>query len=303
MIPAAGVPKGCGAPAVSGACPAGTRPPVPPLTSRPATAKNVAAQPDRAIVARAGCPGGLILSRASYLFTSESVSEGHPDKVCDRISDEVVDAFFDDRAAARLGSAPGAGRLRNAGDHQSRRDRRRDPGAVDHHPRLHCPYRPPRHQGHRLRAGRLPLGESRDRSASACPIGRHRPRRRLRRQQGRGRRRPGHHVRLCLPRNAGIDAGADLSMPTISCKSCRRRAGRAKPQALGPDAKSQVTIRYENGKPVEATQIVVSTQHYDEKSVVPRHPGDRRALRAPGPAGGLDHQARRSGTSIRPASS
>ena len=34
------------------------------------------------------------MSRKSYLFTSESVSEGHPDKVCDRISDEVVDAFF-----------------------------------------------------------------------------------------------------------------------------------------------------------------------------------------------------------------
>ena len=32
--------------------------------------------------------------RADYLFTSESVSEGHPDKVCDRISDEVVDLFF-----------------------------------------------------------------------------------------------------------------------------------------------------------------------------------------------------------------
>src|SRR5881397_3246700 len=35
-----------------------------------------------------------LLMRASYLFTSESVSEGHPDKVCDRISDEVVDIFF-----------------------------------------------------------------------------------------------------------------------------------------------------------------------------------------------------------------
>ncbi|MBN8998012.1 MAG: methionine adenosyltransferase, partial [Rhizobiales bacterium] len=34
------------------------------------------------------------MSRKSYLFTSESVSEGHPDKVCDRISDEIVDAFF-----------------------------------------------------------------------------------------------------------------------------------------------------------------------------------------------------------------
>ena len=32
--------------------------------------------------------------RASYLFTSESVSEGHPDKVCDRISDEIVDLVY-----------------------------------------------------------------------------------------------------------------------------------------------------------------------------------------------------------------
>jgi S-adenosylmethionine synthetase len=42
-----------------------------------------------------------------------------------------------------------------------------------------------------------------------------------------------------------------------------RRAGET--AALGPDAKSQVTIRYEAGKPVETTQIVVSTQHLDEK--------------------------------------
>ena len=34
------------------------------------------------------------MPRASYLFTSESVSEGHPDKVCDRISDAVVDAYL-----------------------------------------------------------------------------------------------------------------------------------------------------------------------------------------------------------------
>ena len=39
-----------------------------------------------------------------YLFTSESVSEGHPDKVCDRISDEVVDLFF--REGPKLGWDP-----------------------------------------------------------------------------------------------------------------------------------------------------------------------------------------------------
>mgnify|MGYP001550989025 CR=1 FL=1 len=44
------------------------------------------------------------MARDSYLFTSESVSEGHPDKVCDRVSDEVVDLFY--REAARAGLDP-----------------------------------------------------------------------------------------------------------------------------------------------------------------------------------------------------
>ena len=45
------------------------------------------------------------LTLKDYIFTSESVSEGHPDKVCDRISDEVVDAFFE--GAPRYGWDPG----------------------------------------------------------------------------------------------------------------------------------------------------------------------------------------------------
>ena len=44
------------------------------------------------------------MARPNYVFTSESVSEGHPDKVCDRISDEVVDLFF--REAAKSGMSP-----------------------------------------------------------------------------------------------------------------------------------------------------------------------------------------------------
>ena len=44
------------------------------------------------------------MSRKNYLFTSESVSEGHPDKVCDRISDEIVDLFF--REALEQGMDP-----------------------------------------------------------------------------------------------------------------------------------------------------------------------------------------------------
>ena len=43
------------------------------------------------------------MARSNYLFTSESVSEGHPDKVCDRISDTVVDAYIAAMPEARLG--------------------------------------------------------------------------------------------------------------------------------------------------------------------------------------------------------
>ena len=46
------------------------------------------------------------MARQSYLFTSESVSEGHPDKVCDRISDEIVDLFY--REGPKAGIDPWA---------------------------------------------------------------------------------------------------------------------------------------------------------------------------------------------------
>ena len=42
------------------------------------------------------------MARSDYLFTSESVSEGHPDKVCDRISDAIVDAFLTADPMARV---------------------------------------------------------------------------------------------------------------------------------------------------------------------------------------------------------
>ena len=41
--------------------------------------------------------------KRSYLFTSESVSEGHPDKVCDRISDMVVDSYLSKDSLSRVG--------------------------------------------------------------------------------------------------------------------------------------------------------------------------------------------------------
>ncbi len=69
--------------------------------------------------------------RANCLFTSESVAEGHPDKVCDRISDEIVDLVY--REAAKTGVEP-LGRphcLRNSRNHKPRGDRRRSSPAAE----------------------------------------------------------------------------------------------------------------------------------------------------------------------------
>ena len=84
-------------------------------------------------------------------------------------------------------------------------------------------------------------------------------------------------------------------------RGARTRARRA--VKLGPDAKSQVTVRYENGKPVGVTQIVVSHQHIVRGPDVRPGARDRRALRAQGAARGLDRARTPSGTSTRPASS
>jgi S-adenosylmethionine synthetase len=68
-----------------------------------------------------------------------------------------------------------------------------------------------------------------------------------------------------------------------------RRSGES--EALGPDAKSQVTIRYENGKPARGHPDRGLDSALRREAVVARHQGDHRALCAQGPAAGLDHQA------------
>ena len=72
---------------------------------------------------------------------------------------------------------------------------------------------------------------------------------------------------------------------------------------LGPDAKSQVTVAYRDGKPVKATSIVVSTQHLDETMTSEDVREVVEPYRAPGAAARTGSTARPSGTSTRPASS
>ena len=202
------------------------------------------------------------MQRQNYLFTSESVSEGHPDKVCDRISDEIVDLVY--REAKKTGmdawdvrvaceTLATTNRVVIAGevrvpDTLLKKDK---DGSI-----LHDAAGLPRHQPgevqvrraqgdprHRLRAERLPLENREDRSPAARPVGRHRAGRRQRRRPAgrRGRRRPGHHVRLCLPRDPGPDAGADLLQLTRSsnCSPPPATPARATPASSAPTPRAR----------------------------------------------------------------
>jgi len=200
---------------------------------------------------------------SNYLFTSESVSEGHPDKVCDRISDEIVDLFF--REGPKHGFAPKD--IRVACETLATTNRVIIAGET-----------------------RGPKEVSPERIVEAA-------RRAIR---DIGYEQEGFHWKtanmevLLHAQSAHIAQGVDASgnkdegagdqgimfgyacretpelMPAPLCYSHKilklmadaRKSGRE--PKLGPDAKSQVTLRYADGRPVEVTQIVVSTQHLDE---------------------------------------
>ena len=126
------------------------------------------------------------------------------------------------------------GGLRDAGHDQPDGARRR--GArprLDHRrgPGVHRADLRPRD---RLRAGGLPLGQGRRGGPCSRPVGRHRPRRGPGRQQGPGRRRSGHHVRLRLPRDRRAHAGTAPLCPRDPGRAGRAPGTPAMRRASGP---------------------------------------------------------------------
>ena len=221
--------------------------------------------------------------RSSYLFTSESVSEGHPDKVCDRISDEIVDLVF--REAKKTGMDPS--RVRIACETLATTNRvviagevrvpdsllKKDKAGVVLHDKAGAPV----------------INPAKFKSAARKAI------------KAIGYEQAGFHWKtakidvLLHGQSADIAQGVDekgnkdvgagdqgimfgyasretpelLPAPIyyahkiLEVLTDARKAGEGDAKKLGPDAKSQVTVKYENGKPVGVTQIVVSTQHVD----------------------------------------
>ena len=145
---------------------------------------------------------GAVMSE--FLFTSESVSEGHPDKVADQISDAVLDAILD------AGSAR-PGRRGDAGIDRAGRDDRRDHDRSQARLRAHRARHDPPHRLQRPGAALRRRGLRGD-GLLRTAVARHRARRRshVRRVHEPGRRRPGPDVRLRLRRDADADAVPDL---------------------------------------------------------------------------------------------
>ena len=197
------------------------------------------------------------MTRSNYIFTSESVSEGHPDKVCDRISDAVLDTFLTEEPEARVAAETFAttNRIVIGGE-----DGLSDKEKLSHH------------------MGKI------DQIARGCikDIGY---------EQDKFHWKTVEVTNLLHEQSAhiaqGVDAGANkdegagdqgimfgyattetpelMPAPIQYSHAILRRLAQARKDGsapdLGPDAKSQLSLRYENGKPVEIMSIVLSTQH------------------------------------------
>jgi S-adenosylmethionine synthetase len=204
------------------------------------------------------------LARQNYSFTSESVSEGHPDKVCDRISDEVVDAFF--RAGVKEGLDPWG--IRAACETLATTNRvviageYRGPASVDESVIADLTRKAIKDIGYEQDGFHwenaeievLLHGQSADIAQGVDAAGN--------KDEGAGDQGIMFGY-ACRETPELMPAPIFYAHKILRDLTEARKSGQGPAAVLGPDAKSQVTVNYEGGKPVGVTQIVLSTQHLD----------------------------------------
>jgi S-adenosylmethionine synthetase len=196
------------------------------------------------------------LSKKSYLFTSESVSEGHPDKVCDRISDSVVDAFLaaDPESRVAVETLCTTNRVVLAGE--VRGPKSVTPEVMVEGARQAIKDIGYEQDGFHWKKAIVDCyvhSQSADIAQGVDAAGN--------KDEGAGDQGImfGHAVNET---EHLMPAPIYYAHRILKLLSEARRSGKEK--GLGPDAKSQVTLLYENGKPVKATSVVVSTQHAED---------------------------------------
>ncbi|QFT64432.1 S-adenosylmethionine synthetase [Roseivivax halotolerans] len=199
------------------------------------------------------------MARNNYIFTSESVSEGHPDKVCDRISDAILDALLAEDPLARVACETFATTDRVViGGEIGLSDQAKLTEYMARIPDI-------------ARACIKDIGYEQDKFHHAtCEITN------LLHEQSA-------HIAQGVTGERGDEGAGDqgimfgyatnetdalMPAPILFSHAILKRLAEARKSGaeplLRPDAKSQLSVRYENGKPVGVTQIVLSTQHADE---------------------------------------
>ncbi len=200
------------------------------------------------------------MSRQTYVFTSESVSEGHPDKVCDRISDAVLDAFLSEEPEARVACETLAttNRVVVAGEvKMSTEDK-----VLEMKDRVEAivrdcikdiGYEQPGFDWRNVEVTNLLHGQSKHIAQGVDAA--------EGKEEGAGDQ--GIMFGYAVDETPELMPAPILYAHRILQRLSEARKSGAEPK-LGPDAKSQLSLRYDNGKPVGVAQVVLSTQHLDE---------------------------------------
>jgi S-adenosylmethionine synthetase len=193
------------------------------------------------------------VSKRDYLFTSESVSEGHPDKVCDCISDSVVDTFLAADPQARVacetlcttnkvvlaGEVRGPAKITKDVLIDVARQAIKDIG-----------YEQEGFHWHRASVDCLLHSQSADIAQGVDAAGN--------KDEGAGDQGIMFGY-ACTETPDLMPAPLYYAHEILRLMAVDRHAGKA--PDLGPDAKSQVSLQYVDGKPIRTTSVVVSTQH------------------------------------------
>tara|TARA_Y100000589_G_scaffold276161_1_gene270567 strand:+ start:2117 stop:3340 length:1224 start_codon:yes stop_codon:yes gene_type:complete len=198
------------------------------------------------------------LKNGNYLFTSESVSEGHPDKICDRISDSVVDTYLAVDPFARAGietlvttnlvvlagESRCASEVSNEELEQVARQAIKDIG----YDQDNFHWEKSKVQVH-VHMQSVDIAQGVDAAGN--------------KDEGAGDQGLMFGY-ACRETDALMPAAIQFSHDILRRMAAARHAGET--PGLGPDSKSQVTLRYVDGKPVGAKSVVVSSQHTEDKS-------------------------------------